>query len=177
VRGRAGVQQGQPGDPVGGLTQDLEADVAAHRQPGQGEAGGASARIRLAMAAMVSSRVLSAMVTGPCCHRAESWAAYTRGEVNRPGTSTIGSGSAIWGPPWCGDVHQRLDDGVVDGGGGHHTNQQPVPPTHRVPGPIPTQATSTMGPACDSGPVEADHRTGQQHQREPPPRVRHWGAR
>jgi len=39
VGARAGVQQGQPVDPVGGLTQDLEADVAAHRQPGQGESG------------------------------------------------------------------------------------------------------------------------------------------
>jgi hypothetical protein len=34
-----GVQQGQPGHPVGGLARELEADVAAHRQPGQGEAG------------------------------------------------------------------------------------------------------------------------------------------
>jgi hypothetical protein len=35
----AGVQQREPVDPPGGLADDLEADVAAHRQPGQGEAG------------------------------------------------------------------------------------------------------------------------------------------
>jgi hypothetical protein len=33
----AGVQQGQPRHPLGGLADDLDTDVAAHRQPGQGE--------------------------------------------------------------------------------------------------------------------------------------------
>jgi hypothetical protein len=33
----AGVEQGQPVDPLGGLAEDLEGDVATHRQPGQRE--------------------------------------------------------------------------------------------------------------------------------------------
>ena len=82
----AGVQQGQPVDPVGGLAGDLEADVAAlSTLASRAKRGGAWARIRLAMAAMVGSRVLSAMVCGPCCRRAESWAAYTRGELQQAG--------------------------------------------------------------------------------------------
>ena len=70
VRPRPGIEQRQFGDALRRLAHDLEGDVAAHRQPGRAKRGGAAARIRRAIAAMLSSRRWSATMTGPNCHSA-----------------------------------------------------------------------------------------------------------
>jgi len=57
---------------------------------GKREAGGASARIRRAITAMLSSRTWLATVTGPYRHSAGTTGANIRGDETRPGTSRIG---------------------------------------------------------------------------------------
>src|ERR1700692_3466265 len=58
--------------------------------PASAKRGGASARIRRAIAPILSSRMWLATVTGPHRHRAGITGAYIRGELTRPGISKIG---------------------------------------------------------------------------------------
>jgi hypothetical protein len=59
-------------------------------RPASAKRGGAFARIWLAIAAIVSPRVWSAMVTGPKRQRAGICSAYRRAEQLSPGIRTMG---------------------------------------------------------------------------------------
>src|SRR6267378_1994660 len=65
--------------------------------PASAKRGGASARIRRAIAPILSSRMWLATVTGPNRHSAGATGAKIRGEETRPGTSRIGIVSSIAG--------------------------------------------------------------------------------
>src|SRR5689334_17725202 len=67
--------------------------------PARAKRGGASARIRRAIAPILSSRMWLATVTGPSRHSAGSTGAKIRGEETRPGTSRIGIVSSMCGTP------------------------------------------------------------------------------
>src|SRR6267378_524672 len=58
--------------------------------PASAKRGGASAKIRRAITAILSSRMWLATVTGPNGHSAGITGAYIRGDDARPGTSKIG---------------------------------------------------------------------------------------
>src|ERR1700686_838799 len=58
--------------------------------PASAKRGGASARIRRAIAPILSSRMWLATVTGPNRHKAGTTGLKIRGEQTTPGTSKIG---------------------------------------------------------------------------------------
>src|ERR1700724_239812 len=60
--------------------------------PASAKRGGASARIRRAIAPILSSRMWLATVTGPSRHSAGTTGANIRGDDTSPGTSKIGIG-------------------------------------------------------------------------------------
>src|SRR5215510_3296831 len=63
--------------------------------PASAKRDGASARMRRAMAPILSSRMWLATVTGPNRQSAGTTGAKTRGEETRPGTSRIGIVSSM----------------------------------------------------------------------------------
>src|SRR6266850_3266758 len=65
--------------------------------PASAKRGGASARIRRAIAPILSSRMWLATVTGPNRHKAGITGAKIRGDDTRPGTSRIGIVSSMLG--------------------------------------------------------------------------------
>jgi len=90
VSGALGVDQRELCHPLRRLPHDLEGDVAAHRMPGQRKRGGASARIRRAIAPMLLSRMWLATVTGPNCTGPGPRVRKSAGDDTSPGTSKIG---------------------------------------------------------------------------------------
>ena len=70
---RAGIEERELYHPLRRLAHDLERDVTAIDRPASANRGGAAARMRRAMAAMLSSRVWSATVTGPKRQSAGIW--------------------------------------------------------------------------------------------------------
>src|SRR5262249_34946532 len=75
---RRGVEQRKPLDALGRVPHDCQSEVAPHREPGERKALGAAARMRLAIASMLASRVWSATCTGPNRHSTGTCSAYTR---------------------------------------------------------------------------------------------------
>src|SRR5215510_6502047 len=67
--------------------------------PASAKRGGASARMRRAMAPILSSRMWLATVTGPNRHNAGTTGAKIRGEETRPGTRRIGIVSSMGEAP------------------------------------------------------------------------------
>ena len=65
--------------------------------PASAKRGGASARMRRAIAPILSSRMWLATVTGPNRQRLGTTGAKYRGEQTRPGTSRIGIGFSMPG--------------------------------------------------------------------------------
>src|ERR1700752_1702803 len=67
--------------------------------PASAKRGGPSARMRRAIAPILSSRIWLAIVTGPSRHSAGTTGAKIRGEETRPGTRRIGIVSAMGKAP------------------------------------------------------------------------------